>query len=101
MLTERAAAWACSRAAAAAEEEEGAGRGGRHNEMEREGCRLGMGTHSLPNRFVTLPTSQLEMSWLKASAPANTARVRERERERQEDGCGEKERRNIDSRRRE
>ena len=45
--------------------------------MEREGCRLGMGTHSLLYMFVTLPTSQLEMSWLKALAWANTASKRE------------------------
>ena len=51
--------------------------------MEREGCRLGMGTHSLNAMFVTLPTFQLKMSWLKALASLNTARVRKRERERE------------------
>jgi hypothetical protein len=69
-------------------EEEGCGEKERYRletegkEMEREGCRLGMGTHSLNCMFVTLPTSQLEMSWLKAWARMNTTRVRERERKR-------------------
>jgi hypothetical protein len=36
------------------------------------------------------------MSWLKAWALANTARVKEREREREE-GCGEKERYRLET----
>ena len=50
--------------------------------MEREGCRLGMGTHSLPHMFVSLPTSQLEMSpwiepatWQPAPVPVLQAQV--------------------------
>jgi hypothetical protein len=43
---------------------------------------------------VTLPTSQLEMSWLKAWARENTAREREREREKRK---GVVRRRGIDS----